>query len=99
MTPDPLSQPDTPASQGRRKPARRVGLSRLDLAALLGLSASTIDRMNAAGQLPTPLRLGGTLRWNVREVLAWLDSGSPDRKTWAPIWAASVRARRVGRGR
>lgn len=88
--------PQAPAS--RIKQPRRVGLCRLGVADLLGISVSSVDRLNAAGQLPRPLKLGGPLRWNKRELLAWLDHGSPDRKTRGPIWSAVVRARRTGGG-
>ena len=91
--------PGTNAAEERRKPARRVGLSRLDTAALLGVSASNIDRMNAAGKLPRPLRLGGALRWNRRELVAWLDHNAPIRREWQPVWDAIRKARYTTRGR
>lgn len=98
----PETAPVDPAPQvtaGRSKRPRQVGLCRLGVADLLGISVSSVDRMNAAGLLPRPLKLGGSLRWNKRELLAWFDHGSPDRKTWRPIWSAAVRARRTGGGR
>jgi predicted DNA-binding transcriptional regulator AlpA len=55
------------------------------LAALLSCSLRHVRRMDAAGQLPAPIRLGTTgkaVRWRRSEVLAWIDAGCPSRKAW-----------------
>jgi predicted DNA-binding transcriptional regulator AlpA len=53
------------------------GLSRM-----LDWSQRTTRRKYAAGLIPKPLRLSGSIRWNVAEIRAWVEAGCPDRKTW-----------------
>jgi len=74
-----------------RMPAELIG--RDELAALMDLGVSTLDRMKAARQIgPAELRLGGAVKWHFREVLMWLSHPTPagelyDAKAWTPIWA------------
>ena len=56
-----------------------------DLAAMLRLSLRTIRLMDRAGKLPEPLRVGGSVRWRLDEIRAWVAGGCPDRATWARI--------------
>jgi predicted DNA-binding transcriptional regulator AlpA len=49
---------------------------------ILHLSKRTISRLNAQGKIPAPLRVGGAVRWSVRELTEWLAAGAPDRQTW-----------------
>jgi predicted DNA-binding transcriptional regulator AlpA len=60
-------------------------LSARDLAVMLRLGIRTVRAMDAAGKLPAPLRVGGSVRWRLDELRAWLDAGAPDRETWARI--------------
>jgi len=60
-------------------------LSARDLAAMLRLGLRTVRSMDAAGKLPAPMRIGGSVRWRLDELRAWLDAGAPDRATWARI--------------
>lgn len=56
-----------------------------DLGRLLGgLSTRTIQRLDASGNLPMPVRVGETKRtmWVVREVDAWIAAGMPHRTVW-----------------
>jgi predicted DNA-binding transcriptional regulator AlpA len=39
-------------------------------------------RLNSAGKLPKPIRLGGSVRWNRHEVMDWFDAECPDCRTW-----------------
>jgi prophage regulatory protein len=48
------------------------------LAQLLDISIRTLWRLRAAGRLPAPVRLGGSVRWRVDEVQAWIERGCPD---------------------
>ncbi|MFO0825911.1 MAG: helix-turn-helix domain-containing protein [Gemmataceae bacterium] len=72
-------------------------LSRDDLAALLGVGVSTLDRYRALGEIgPQPVSLGGQLRWRRLEVLAWLAHRDHRGElhttaTWPAIWAAHQR--------
>ena len=91
ITPDPR--------RSRRKKARRLPpalLGREDAAAFLTLSASTLDRLSAAGELPAPLKIGGRVAWGRVELGAWVRHGGPDRATWARLWP-QLRDRRPGR--
>lgn len=53
-----------------------------DLARLLGLSERTVWRLDSAGNLPQPIRLGRSVRWRVVEIQAWLEQGCPSRQVW-----------------
>ncbi len=48
----------------------------------VGSSTRQIHRLNAAGKIPSPIRIGGSVRWLADEITAWLKAGAPDRKTW-----------------
>lgn len=47
------------------------------LAQQLDISIRTLWRLRAAGKLPAPVRLGGSVRWRVEEIQAWIDGGCP----------------------
>lgn len=47
------------------------------VAALLSVDIRTVRSMSASGKLPKPGRLGSSLRWNIRDLRAWLDAGCP----------------------
>lgn len=53
------------------------------LARLLAVGVRTVRSWDAAGKLPTPLRIGGKVVWRLDEIRAWLAAGAPDRETWA----------------
>jgi len=59
-----------------------LAVSARQLAVMLGVSLRQVWRLNASGMLPRPIRLGGSVRWNRREILDWFKSGCPDRRTW-----------------
>ncbi|WP_412068857.1 helix-turn-helix transcriptional regulator [Rubrivirga sp. IMCC43871] len=46
-----------------------------DVAAMLGVSRRTVDTLDAADELPIPVRIGRQRRWRRQAVLAWLDAG------------------------
>lgn len=48
-----------------------------ELAALLNVSTRTLWRLRSAGQLPQPVRFGGTVRWRLDEVRNWIAEGCP----------------------
>jgi excisionase family DNA binding protein len=84
-----LHLPAPPTADDRPTPAQAVEpllLSARDLAALLRLGLRTVRTMDAAGKLPAPVRVGGSVRWRVSEIHAWLDAGCPDRQTWGRIY-------------
>lgn len=51
----------------------------------LSLSKRQIFRLNSCGKIPTPLRIGGAVRWSAEEISAWLAAGAPDRRTWESV--------------
>ncbi len=57
-----------------------VGATRL--APMLDTSVRTVRGLDAGGKLPSPVRLGGSVRWVVSEIEEWLRAGAPDRATW-----------------
>lgn len=48
-----------------------------DLAGLLQVSTRTIWRLVSSGEAPEPIRFGGSCRWRLEEVRAWIDEGCP----------------------
>ncbi len=53
------------------------------LGQLLSLSKRQIFRLNSCGKIPAPIRIGGSVRWDLeRDIKPWLAAGAPDRKTW-----------------
>lgn len=67
-------------------------------AKLLGISASHLYAMKAAGKLgPAPIRLGRCRRYSVAELSAWIDAGCPPRAKWKATqrgsWRHSCRTR------
>ncbi len=59
-----------------------LAISAKELARLLGVSLRQVWRLNSAGKLPKPLRLGGSVRWRRDEIVAFVEAGCPDRQTW-----------------
>jgi len=52
------------------------------LAKMLSISKRTVHRLDSSGRLPKPFRLGGSVRWNRREIENWIKAGCPVRKQW-----------------
>jgi predicted DNA-binding transcriptional regulator AlpA len=50
------------------------------LASMLDVSSKTVRRLLATNQLPTPLRLGRSLRWSVDILKKWIADGCPELK-------------------
>jgi predicted DNA-binding transcriptional regulator AlpA len=50
-----------------------------ELAALLSWSVRSVRRGNAAGLLPPPVKVGGSVRWRREEVERWIAAGCPPR--------------------
>ena len=47
------------------------------VAEMLNLSTRTVWRMLAAGRIPEPVRIGGSVRWRLARVRQWVDAGCP----------------------
>jgi predicted DNA-binding transcriptional regulator AlpA len=53
------------------------------LGQMLSLSKRQIFRLNSCGKIPAPIRIGGSVRWDLeRDIKPWLAAGAPDRKSW-----------------
>ena len=50
--------------------------------ALLGRCERTVWRDDVAGRIPRPILLGGSKRWNLRELKRWVQAGCPSRNAW-----------------
>ena len=67
-------------------------LTAKQLATVLAISIRTVWRLDAAGRLPRPIRLGGSVRWRGSEIDRWLRAGCPDRATWERNHAGGSKA-------
>ncbi len=52
------------------------------LSKLLSRSVASLQRDDAAGRLPAAVWIGGSKRWRVAEIAAWVEAGCPSRKEW-----------------
>ena len=52
------------------------------LAQRLSVSVRQAHRMNKAGLIPAPLKIGACVRWHPDEIDRWLQSGAPVRSEW-----------------
>jgi prophage regulatory protein len=57
------------------EPARMLDVAAV--ARMLGVSSRHVYRMADAGQMPRPVKLGGSVRWDRRTIETWIDSGCP----------------------
>ncbi len=57
-------------------------LTAKELGARLSLSKRQVFRLNSCGNLPKPLRIGGSVRWVESTIAKWLAAGAPDRRTF-----------------
>jgi prophage regulatory protein len=75
---------ETAMDQPRKTPLQQaLAISASVLADMLNVSLRQVWRLNSAGKLPRPVRLGGSVRWNRAEVTAWFEAGCPDHEAWA----------------
>ena len=67
-----------------------------EAAALCGVSLRTWRRLEAEGNVPNPVLVGGRIRrYRRAEVRAWVESGCPSREEWESI--RLVQQRRKGK--
>jgi excisionase family DNA binding protein len=66
-----------------------------EAATLAGVSRATWHRLRAAGKVPPAVRLGRKVLWRRAEIVAWIEAGCPDARTWAAMQAAKVRGVKV----
>ncbi len=74
------SHPKGPQQNVRSSPLPEL-LTIRELARALKLSPRSIWRLVRKQQLPSPIRIGGSIRWRVGEVSSWInDAASPQKK-------------------
>lgn len=49
---------------------------------LFDLSERAWRRLDVTGEIPKPVKIGRSVRWQLKELAAWLEAGCPDRETW-----------------
>ncbi len=52
-----------------------------EVARMLGVSERHVERMDASGKLPCPVRLGRAKRWLRADIDVWLAAGCPQRSS------------------
>lgn len=70
------------------RPVPRRGLSRVEAAVYIGVSASKFDQLVADGRMPGARRIDGRKVWDVRELDSSFedlphDNGAPPGNSWA----------------
>ena len=65
--------------------ARTIAVDAVGLANILGVSERHIHSLNSRHRLPKPVQLGGSVRWYVKEIEAWLSVGAPNREKWEKL--------------
>ena len=55
------------------------------LAAQLKVSVRQVWKMNSSGGVPSPIKLGRSVRWRAAEIARWLDAGAPTRELWEQL--------------
>ena len=63
-------------------------------ASLLNVSPRTLFRLNDLQAIPEPVRFGRLVRWQLAEILEWLDAGCPSRKHWSASKSVSQKPSR-----
>ena len=58
--------------------AERLLLCAKDLCAALSISLASVYNLRAAGKLPAPVRLGGSVRWRRSDIVDWISMSCPN---------------------
>lgn len=62
--------------------AKPLLISVNELAQMLGVSTRTTWRHNSSGRIPSPIPVGGLMRWRRQEIEDWIAEGCPERRDW-----------------
>jgi predicted DNA-binding transcriptional regulator AlpA len=76
---------DAPDALDHRPPVAPLLLDIRELAIHLRWSIRSVRRAEAAGLLPCPVRVGGSVRWRREEILRWVEAGCPPRTGHGPL--------------
>jgi len=82
QSPDSSSLADLQTDLPSNKP---LLLTYAEAAVLCRVSGRTWRIWDAAGHIPEPVRIGRSVFWRPKELVAWIDAGCPDRHTWNVI--------------
>lgn len=58
-------------------PSEPLLITAEEFAELMQVSVRSIWRLRSAGEIPEPVRIGGTIRWRREEVRQWIEAGCP----------------------
>lgn len=72
----------TPSADDHLEP---IAVNAQQAAALFGLSDRSWRRAYAAGLVPSPIRIGNSVRWGLLELRAWSMAGAPNRQRWSEM--------------
>lgn len=70
-----------PLAEAGQVPGRLLIAIR-SLSVVLDRSVAALYRDDAAGRLPTGLKIGGSKRWRYSEIIDWVNAGCPIRSVW-----------------
>ena len=76
---------DNRSPEMKKRKSGVLAISAAKLARRLGVSLRHLRRLDSAGKLPKPIRLGRSVRWSVQEIKSWIKAGAPDRSTWQAL--------------
>ena len=77
-----MNKPEVDAPKPEREPPKdREGNPALvdagEAARLCDVSESMLYKLNAAGNMPAPVRIGSLMRWKRKDIMGWIDEGCP----------------------
>lgn len=53
-----------------------------EVSQLLSLSKRQVFRLNSSGDIPASMKVGGSVRWSLKELNNWMDAKAPTRDEW-----------------
>lgn len=88
LRPSAVSLPEPPTQLATKPVSVELAALLVDakgVARMTGRSVRTVRRLDAAEELPAPVRLGGSVCWRVADVELWVELGCPDRATFESV--------------
>jgi predicted DNA-binding transcriptional regulator AlpA len=77
-----MTATETEPGEETAKMVRRFLVDAPTAAALCNVSRATWHRLNSAGKVPAPVKLGGRVLWRADELKAWTLADCPNRRDW-----------------
>jgi predicted DNA-binding transcriptional regulator AlpA len=69
--------PTVPGAQGEEPDLQPVLITASELARMMRISTRTLWRLQSAGKLIAPVKIGGSTRWRLADVRRWIAAGCP----------------------